>query len=92
LSELSASTPDTLRHEALGTLHAVFDCVSGKTHFVSPEMWQILLAIAEPRSRSGHMRYLKETFDVVADGGDADQVLQARLEELSRLGLLHPVS
>jgi PqqD family protein of HPr-rel-A system len=81
-----------LRHEALGTLHAVFDCVSGKTHFVSPEMWQILLAVATPRTILGHVQYLKETYDVVADEGDADPVLQARLDELSRLGLLHPVS
>jgi hypothetical protein len=53
-------------------------------------MWQILLAVAKPRTRSGHLAYLKNSFEIEADGDDADTVLQARLEELSRLGLMHP--
>jgi PqqD family protein of HPr-rel-A system len=90
LDRLFVSQPDTLRHEVVGQLHAVFDSVSGRSHFLTAESWEILVALRMPRTRDGHMTALKTAFEIEADG-DVDAVLGTRLDELLRLGLAFPV-
>jgi PqqD family protein of HPr-rel-A system len=90
LSVLFRSFPDTLRHEVVGQLHAVFDSASGRSHFLTPEAWHILSTIDAPRSRADHVEALKSAFELEAEG-DIDLALNTRLDELLRLGLAFPV-
>jgi PqqD family protein of HPr-rel-A system len=95
LPVLISSFPQTLRHEVLGQLHAVFDCVSGRTHLLAPESWEILNLVSVPRSREGHIAAIQEGFDVEVDGTEVDKsiielALNTRLDELLRLGLAFP--
>jgi PqqD family protein of HPr-rel-A system len=85
-----SSFPKKLRHEVVGQLHAVFDCVSGRSHFLTEESWVILSALHVPRTKAGHLDALKAEFDIEAEA-DVDQALNARIDELLRLGLVFPV-
>ncbi len=84
------SFPDTLRHEVVGELHAVFDSVSGRSHFLANDAWEILQFVRTPRSLDAHVTALKAAFEMDA-ADDVDTALKARLEELLRLGLAFPV-
>lgn len=75
----------------MGQLHAVFDSVSGRSHFLAPEAWEILTTLATPRTRADQLAALKASFDIEADD-DIDATLNARLDELLRLGLAFPCS
>jgi PqqD family protein of HPr-rel-A system len=84
-----AEPANQLLVEPLDAMTLIYQRRSGITHMVAEPVPEILAAMGNEAATAAELvAKLSDQFDL-GDGGDAEAIITARLDELAELGLVH---